>query len=41
MPNDVVGETDDLVIGCVGHFGETFRLGLIFEGVAGEVDSFR
>jgi len=40
MPNDVIREADDLVSGSPGHLGETFRLGLVFEGVAGEIDAF-
>lgn len=39
VPDDVVGETDDLVSGAFGHFGEPFRLGLVFEGVAWEIDA--
>jgi hypothetical protein len=41
VPDDVVGETDDLVAGSFGHLGETFCLGLIFERVAGEIDAWR
>ena len=39
MPNNVVWKTDNLVLGALSHLGETFRLGLVFKCVAGEVDS--
>lgn len=40
MPDDVVWQADDLVSGPLSHFGEAFCFGLIFEGVAGEVDTY-
>ena len=39
VPDDVVGETDDLVTGSLGHLGKTLGLGLVLESVAGEVDT--
>lgn len=41
MPNDVVGQTNDLVAGTLGHLGETLGFGLVLEGVRGEVDACR
>jgi hypothetical protein len=38
MPNNVVGEAVDAVTRTLGHLGKTFGLGLVLEGVAGEVD---
>ena len=40
MPDDVIGEAIDAVAGALGHFREALRLGLVFEGVAGEVDAY-
>lgn len=39
VPDDVAGQADDLVPGPLGHLRETFRLGLVLEGVAREVDA--
>lgn len=39
VPDDVVGETDDLVPGALGHFCESLGFGLVLECVGGEVDS--
>lgn len=39
VPDDVVWKTVDLVTGTLGHLRESFRLGLIFESVAREVDT--
>lgn len=39
MPDDVVRETNDFVSGSLGHLCETLRLGLVLEGVGGEVDT--
>lgn len=40
VPHDVIGKTIDTVAGALGHFGETLCFGLVFEGVAGEIDAF-
>lgn len=40
VPDNVVGETNDLVTGALGHLGETLGLGLVLESVAGEVDAY-
>ena len=40
MPDNIVGQTVDLVACAPGHLGETFGLGLVFEGVGGEVDAY-
>lgn len=40
VPDDVVGKTNDLVAGALGHLGETFGLGLVLESVAREVDAY-
>ena len=39
VPDDVTGQADDLVSGPFRHLCETFRLGLVLEGVAREVDT--
>lgn len=39
MPDDVVGQAVDLVVGALGHLGEALGLGLVLEGVAGKVDA--
>lgn len=39
MPNNVIGETVDFIASTLGHFGESFSFGLIFESVARKVDA--
>lgn len=39
VPDHVVGQTNDLVAGTLGHLGEALGLGLILESVGGEVDT--
>ena len=39
MPHDVVGQAKNLVPSPLRHLRETFGLGLVFEGVAGEVNA--
>ncbi len=39
MPDNVVGQTLDLVTSAQGHLAKAFGLGLILEGVAGKVDT--
>ena len=39
MPDYVIRQPDDFIPRPLGHFGESFRLGLVFEGVAGEIDA--
>ena len=39
MPDHVIGKTEDAVARPLGHFGKAFCFGLVFEGVAGEVDA--
>lgn len=39
MPNHVVGKTKNLVPSALGHAGEPFRFGLVFESIGGEVDT--
>lgn len=41
MPNDVVGQANDLVASALGHLGETLGFGLVLERVRGEVDAFK
>ena len=41
VPDDVVRQSHDLVPGSLGHLGEALRLGLVLEGIAGEVDASR
>ena len=41
VPDDVVGQAVHAVAGAFGHLREALRLGLVFEGVAGEVDACR
>lgn len=38
MPDDVVRQTDNLLLGALGHLRETFRLGLVLKSIGGEVD---
>lgn len=33
VPNDVIGQADDLVTSALGHFGKPLRLRLVLEGV--------
>lgn len=40
MPDDVIRQTDNSVTGTLGHLSKSFRLGLVLEGVAWEVDSW-
>ena len=37
MPNDIIRQAHDLVPSAVRHGREPFRVGLVLEGVAGEV----
>lgn len=39
MPDNVVGETNDLVACSLGHLGEPFRFGLVFECIGWEVNT--
>jgi len=39
MPNDVVGQADDLVTRPLGHLSEAFGFRLVFKGIGGEVNS--
>lgn len=39
MPDHVVGQSNDLIPGALGHLGESLGLGLVLEGVCGEVDT--
>ena len=41
MPDNVVGETNNPISSALGHLGEAFCFGLIFEGVGREVDAFK
>lgn len=40
VPDHVVGQTNDLVAGTLGHFSEALSLGLVLERVGGEVDAY-
>ena len=40
MPDDIVGQAVDAVAGPLGHFREPFRLRLVLECVAGEIDAY-
>lgn len=40
MPHDIIRQPDDLKTRPDGHPREPFRLGLVFEGVAGEIDAW-
>ena len=40
VPDDVARQADDLVPSLLGHSREAFRLGLVLEGVTGEVDPY-
>lgn len=40
MPDDVVGQTNDLVASSLGHLSEAFCLGLVLESVAWEIDAW-
>lgn len=40
VPDHVVGQTNDLVAGTLGHPGEALGFGLVLEGVCGEVDTY-
>jgi len=37
MPNNVIRQAKDAVTGAPRHLGEAFCLGLVLEGVAGEI----
>lgn len=39
VPNNVVGQANDLVAGTLGHLGEALGFGLVLESVRGEVDA--
>lgn len=39
VPDDVVGQSDDLVAGTLSHLGESFCFGLVLKGIRGEVDA--
>ena len=40
VPDDVVLEPVDAIAGALGHLGEAFGLGLVFECVTGEIDAY-
>lgn len=40
VPDNIVGETIDSVACSLGHFGKSFGLGLILEGISREVDAY-
>ena len=39
VPDDVVGQAKDAVAGPLGHLRKAFGVGLVLEGVSGEVDA--
>ena len=39
MPHDIIRQPDDLVPGALRHLREALGFGLVFKGVAGEVDA--
>jgi hypothetical protein len=39
MPDDIVRQAIDAIAGSLGHFREALCFGLVFEGVAGEIDT--
>lgn len=39
MPDDVIGEANDIVSSTLGHLGKAFGLSLVFKGIAWEVDA--
>ena len=41
MPNHIIRQAENAVTRPLGHCGETFGLGLVFEGVAGEIDAYK
>lgn len=41
VPDDVIGQADHLVARSLGHFGEALGLGLVFERVTREVDTWK
>jgi hypothetical protein len=40
MPDNIVGQTNDLVAGTLGHLGEALGFGLVLESVCGEIDTY-
>ena len=40
MPNDIIRQADDLIPRPVGHGRKALRIGLVLEGVAGEVYTY-
>lgn len=40
VPHNIIRQTVHAVTSSLGHFREALRLGLVLEGVAGEVDTF-
>lgn len=40
VPDNIVGQTNDLVAGTLGHLGEALGFGLVLESVCGEVDTY-
>lgn len=41
MPDDVVRQTDNLLLGALRHLRKALSLGLVLKGVGGEVDTCR
>jgi len=40
VPHHVIRQSVHAIAGSLGHLRESFRFGLVLEGVAGEVDTF-
>lgn len=41
MPDDVIGQANDLITSSLGHLGKAFGLGLVFESIGREIDALR
>ena len=40
MPNDIIRQANDLISSAVGHGSKTLGIGLVLEGVAGEIYTY-
>ena len=40
MPNDIIRQANDLIPSPVGHGRKAFRIGLVLEGIAGEIYTY-
>lgn len=40
MPDDIIGQSVNLIAGALGHLGKPFRLGLVLKRIGREIDTW-